>query len=189
MFFGSPIKKGIEAGEILWKQLSIGFLVMENLPLGGFNLPSDFFDDEYTISYTVSFIELLRIHRFSGKNWSEIKRAEFLQAAFNEIEPTGNLIKKVSESGQKAIIEGKSIESEAKIKGRDAAYATVGLMLGFVSSDDQNPVVKDSKYLAEMLSLPRSKEPFNIMHASSVTQITIAARVKERYGNKFNPSW
>ena len=57
MFFGSsPKKKGKEAGEILWKQLSMGFLAMENLPLGGFSLPSDFFDDDYTLEYTVVLI-------------------------------------------------------------------------------------------------------------------------------------
>ena len=189
MFFSSPKKKGREAGEMLWKQLSVGFLSMENLPLGGFNLPSNFFDDEYTLVYTITYVEALRVHQYSGKNWSPTKRAEFLEAAFFEVEPSGNLLKKVVEKGDNVLVNGKKEENEIQINASDAAYATVGLLLGFISSDDQNPVVRDAKTLAEVLSRSRPNDPFKVTHSASITTRTISSRTKERYGDRFNPSW
>tara|TARA_B100000900_G_scaffold355004_1_gene324017 strand:+ start:108 stop:677 length:570 start_codon:yes stop_codon:yes gene_type:complete len=189
MFFKSPKKKGKEAGELLWKQISMGFLSMENLPLGEFNLPSDFFDDEYTIVYTVTFIETLRAFQYSGKNWSDIKRGDFLEAAFFEIDPTGGLLKKVTARDEKIMAEGKKPESEIQIQAADAAYATVGLIGGFVSSDNQVPVVRDTKAAAEIFHLQTPNQPFRISHAASITYRTITARTNERYGDKFNPNW
>ena len=189
MFFKSPKKKGKEAGELLWKQISMGFLSMENLPLGEFNLPSDFFDDEYTLVYTLTFVETLRSFQYSGKNWSDIKRGEFLEAAFFEVEPTGSLLKKVVARGKKILAEGKKPESEIEIEAADAAYATVGLIGGFVSSDDQNPVVRDTKASAEIFHRLTPNQPFRISHAASITYRTITARTNERYGDKFNPNW
>jgi len=190
MFFGaSPKKKGKEAGEILWQQLSLAFLAMENLPLGGFNLPSDFFDDEYTLDYTVVFVETLRTHHFSGKNWSPIKRLEFSEAAFFEVDPSGGLLKKVVALGEKVVMEGKSEQSKAQIQAADAAYATIGVLCGFVSSDDTNPVVSDAKFMAEILSRSRPNESFQAIHASCITTNTISMRTRERYGERYNPNW
>lgn len=189
MFFKSPQKKGREAGEILWKQISMAFLSMENLPLGGFNLPSDFFDDEYTLVYTLTFVDTLRVFQYSGKNWSEIKRAEYLKAALFEVEPKGELLKKVAARGEKIISEGKKPESEIEIKAADAAYATVGLIGGFISSDNANPLVRDSKTSAEFFHRINPKQPFRVAHSAAITARTITERTKERYGNKFNPNW
>ena len=190
MFFGaSPKKKGKEAGEILWQQLSMAFLAMENLPLGGFNLPSDFFDDEYTLEYTVVFVETLRTHHFSGQNWSPIKCLEFREAAYSEVEPSGGLLKKVAALGEKVVSVGKTEKSETQIQAADAAYGTIGVLYGFVSSDDSNPVVSDAKFLAEMMSRSRPNDPFQVVHASCITTNTISTRTKERYGERYNPNW
>ena len=190
MFFGSsPKKKGKEAGEILWKQLSMGFLAMENLPLGGFNLPTDFFDDDYTLEYTVVLIETLRVHQHAGKNWSPIKCLEYRETAYFEVEPTGELLKKVAALGEKVVVEGKTQKSELQIQAADAAYATVGILFGFVSSDDSNPVVSDAKTFAEMISGSRPNDSFRVTHASCITTNTISSRTKDRYGERFNPNW
>ncbi len=180
MFFGSsPKKRGKEAGEVLWKQISMGFLAMENLPSGGFKLPSDFFDDDYTLEYVVVLVETLRTHQYSGKNWSPIKCLEFRESAYYEVDPSGSLLNKVAALGAKVVAEGKTKKSEMQIQAADAAYATVGILFGFVSSDDPNPVVSDAKAVAEMMSSIKPNESFKITHASYITNNTISARTKE----------
>ena len=180
MFFGSPKKKGREAGGLLWNQLSMAFLSMENLPIGGFNLPSDFFDDDYTIGYTVVFVESLLTHQYSGKNWSAIKGLEFRESAYFEVDPTGGLLKKVIASGDKVIAEGKTEQSKIQIKAADDAYLTVGVLLGFISSDYPNPVVSDAKFEADMMSRLRPNDSFRVVHSSAITNNTISSRTKER---------
>jgi len=164
---------------------------MENMPIGGFNLPSDFFDDDYTLNFTVVFVEALRVHRYSGKNWSSMKCLDYREAAFFEVEPSGGLLRKVAEAGQKVVDGGGAAESEMQVEAADAAYAIVGLVCGVLSSDDPNPVISRTKSHADMFSMTRlyANEPFNMIHATCITTNTISKRTKERYGERFNPNW
>lgn len=189
MLFGSSKKKGKQAGEILWQHLSLGFFSMENLPIGGFDLPKDFFEDDYTLSFTVSFVETLRIHQFSGKSWSNSKLFDFREAAYYEIDPSGGLLNLIIKNAEKIVASGETSQNDEQTKGAGDAYAIIGILLGFVSSDHTDPAVSDAKNLAEMMAIARPNEPFNIIHANSITTNTISNRTKERYGVRYNPNW
>jgi len=182
--FGFHKKKGSKTGEILWSQLSLGFLSLGHTAL--YSLPSDFFDDDYTFAFSVSFVELMRVHQFSGEGWSFKKKHEFRAAAYYEVDPSGNLARKFLVATDKKAFDSKLERTPVQQKGLDDAYCIIGVFFGLIHEHDPNPTVSAARALAH--NIHGNREPFRIAHSAAIGQITIVKRIVERYGERYEPN-
>ena len=150
--------------------------------------PSDFFDDLYTSSYALSFVNTMRVHIIGDKGWSESNIAEFLMSALRVIDPRLN-DENLGSSWMNTVRNSKSVE--VAMQGSNAATALVLLMFGKIDEKYDDPLIRTARLMADkreddlkFLS-PTNKENSVRLQAmvSALHEGTIGSHMRNRYPN------
>ena len=186
MFFAFHKRDGDEVGKNLRQQLCKVLAEVTPKPKFETELPPDFFDDEYTFFFSFAFVEFTMTKQFSGKDWPSTKKFEFREAAFNGVDPTGNLHKQFVAKAKTAvdwatIDEDKTKRSKLQNIAIDDAWAMVGILYGFIRQDDPQLLVKSTKKIVDAYTMKNQNDTTRSRHSLLIAHQTIGRRIKERY--------
>ena len=186
MFFVSHKRDGVQVGKNLQRHLCAALAKAINKSHPDIKLPDDFFDDEYTFFFSFAFVEFTMTKQFSGEDWPSTKKFEFREAAFNGVDPTGNLHKQFVARAKTAvdwatIDEDKTKRSKLQNIAIDDAWAMVGILYGFIRQDDPQLLVKSTKKIVDAYTMKNQNDTTRSRHSLLIAHQTIGRRIKERY--------